>query len=80
MTKTSPARRTKEDRTPSTINLTLHPDQAEAFAASLRYFFGDDGEAPNVAGFLERCVDNLIEAAAKGEFLVSPNFLHTVEG
>jgi hypothetical protein len=58
------------------ITLSLDPDQADAFAASLQHYLGD---VPPEA-FLERCVDNLIEAAAKGEFLVSPNFLNTVEG
>jgi hypothetical protein len=58
------------------ITLSLDPDRAAAFASSLEHFLGD---VP-AEGFLERCVDNLIEAAAKGEFLVSPNFLNTVEG
>ncbi len=58
------------------ITLSLNPDKADAFAASLQHFLGD---VP-AEGFLNAIADNLIEAAAKGEFLVSPHFLNTVEG
>jgi hypothetical protein len=57
------------------ITLSLDPDQSDAFAASLKHYFGD---VP-AEGFLERCIDNLIEAAARGEFIRSPHFLHTSE-
>jgi hypothetical protein len=58
------------------IQINLSPDKHDAFTASLEHYLGDS----TAEGFLERCVDNLIEAAAKGEFLVSPNFLNTVGG
>ena len=58
-----------------TINLSLDPDQSDAFTASLKHYFGDS----TAEGFLERCVDNLIEVAAKGEFIRSPHFLYTSE-
>jgi hypothetical protein len=57
------------------ITLSIEPDKSDAFASSLRHYFGD----VTAEGFLERCVDNLIEAAAKGEFIRSPHFLYTSE-
>ena len=54
------------------ITLSLNPDQADAFAASLDYYYAGADRKEQTDTFLYSCVDALIAAAANGESVIAP--------
>jgi hypothetical protein len=54
------------------IQLSLSPDQSEAFTESLSHYFPGADRKEQVTSYLVGCVDALIAAAERGESIIAP--------